>query len=142
MKRCLVLAVGRLKDRHTQKTCADYYRRCSRRLTVEQREVKDLAALTKALPDRGVMVALDERGKGVTSRELAEMLRGWTEGPQPGITFIIGGADGLDVALRARADHLLSLSKMTFAHRLVRLILAEQLYRAVSIIEGSPYHRD
>lgn len=111
-------------------------------MQVEQREVKDLKAMRRALPDRDALVlALDERGRQRTSQQLAALLQGWLEGPASTAVFLVGGADGLDDELRRRADHLLSLSKMTIAHRLVHVLLAEQLYRAVSIIEGSPYHR-
>ena len=142
MKRALILAVGRQKDAELRRLCEDYYRRCSRRLRVEEREVVDLAALGRALPRQDEMlVALDERGRQHSSRGFAALLRGWLEGPEQTVVFVIGGADGLNDELRRRADHLLSLGQMTFAHRLVRLLLAEQLYRAVSILDGAPYHR-
>jgi len=142
MKRVLVLVVGRQKDADLHGLCADYYRRCSRRFQVEERQLKDLPALGRALDalKDAVVVALDERGGQHDSRELAAMLQGWLE-RHASVAFVIGGADGLDDACRARADHQLALGRMTFAHRLVRLILAEQLYRAVSILEGAPYHR-
>lgn len=142
MKRVTILAQGRQKDTQLGALCADYYRRCSRRMTVEEKQVRDLAALKAALPDRGVIVALDERGQQLTSRAFARRLQTWLEGPFPQLVFVIGGADGLDQAVRQRADLVLSLGPMTLAHRLVRVIWAEQLYRAVSIIDGAPYHRD
>jgi 23S rRNA (pseudouridine1915-N3)-methyltransferase len=141
VKRVQILAVGRLKERGLVEICADYYSRCRRTLKIEEREVRDLRALTKAVPARAQLVALDGRGEQLSSEAFASKLRGWIEGPQPSIAFAIGGADGLDDAVRQRADLVLSLGPMTFAHRLVRLLLAEQLYRAVSILEGSPYHR-
>jgi len=136
-----IFAVGRLKEPLLRHACDDYYRRCHRTVVVEERELRDLAALKAALPDRATLVVLDERGEQLTSRAFAERLRGWIEGASP-LFFVIGGADGLDEEMRSRARLLLSLGRMTFAHRLVRLILAEQLYRAVSILEGSPYHRE
>lgn len=94
-----------------------------------------------ALPAGSVPVVLDERGAEVTTRELASWLTGWmNEGVSP--AFVIGGADGLDDSVKARAGKLLGLSKMTLPHALVRVMLAEQLYRAACIIKGHPYHRD
>jgi 23S rRNA (pseudouridine1915-N3)-methyltransferase len=137
----LILAVGKLKDPALEQACSEYYKRCQRSLPITTREVRDLAALQAALPDRALLCALDERGQQLSSLEFAGKLGRFIEAARP-LVFAIGGADGLDDAVRARADLLLSLGKMTFAHRLVRLILAEQLYRAVSILEGSPYHRE
>ena len=142
MKSVTIYSVGKLKDAHLRGLCDDYYRRCSRGFSVQQRPLRDLCALKSALPRRGILVALDERGEQHTSRQLAANLRRWLDDPGPGVSVIIGGADGLDSELRQRADYLLSLGKLTFAHQLVQLMLAEQLYRAVSIMQGSPYHRD
>lgn len=142
MKRALILCEGRLKEPGLRALCDDYYRRCARSLAIEERELKDLQALRGAIPERATAVVLDERGKPLSSRELAAELGRLIELPSSGpIVFVIGGADGLDDALRARATLCLSFGRMTFAHRLVRLMLAEQLYRAVSILEGAPYHR-
>ena len=94
-----------------------------------------------ALPVGSVPVVLDERGTQVSTRELANWLQGWmAEGVSP--AFVIGGADGLDDSVKARAGKLLGLSKLTLPHALARVMLAEQLYRAVCIIKGHPYHRD
>ena len=94
-----------------------------------------------ALPAGCVPVVLDERGSQVTTRELAAWLQGWmAEGVSP--AFVIGGADGLDDSIKARAGKLLGLSKLTLPHALARVMLAEQLYRAVCIIKGHPYHRE
>lgn len=141
MKRVHILAVGRQKERELRRLCEEYYRRCSRRMRVEERELKDVAALRGALPERGPLWVLDERGRQHSSAEFAHLLGQWLEGAAPELTVVIGGAEGLDDATRGRADLLLSLGRMTFAHRLVRLLLAEQLYRAVSILDGAPYHR-
>ena len=142
MKSVTIYSVGKLKDAHLREQCEDYFKRCSRVFSVKQRPLRDLRALKSALPRRGILVALDERGEQHTSRQLSAMLRRWLDDPGPGVSLVIGGADGLDSELRQRADHLLSLGKLTFAHQLVQLMLAEQLYRAVSIMQGSPYHRD
>ena len=94
-----------------------------------------------ALPGGAVPVVLDERGAQVTTRELAAWLERWRdEGVSP--AFVIGGADGLDDSVKARAGKLLGLSKLTLPHALARVLLAEQLYRAVCIMKGHPYHRD
>lgn len=94
-----------------------------------------------ALPAGCVPVVLDERGTQVTTRELAAWLEDWmTQGLSP--AFVIGGADGLDASVKARAGRLLGLSRLTLPHALARVTLVEQLYRAVCIIKGHPYHRD
>lgn len=142
MKRVRILELGRRRAPELQSLCEEYYRRCSRKLRVEERQVRDRAALERALRETGVLVALDERGRQVTSREFAELWRRWLEGPAGEVVFVIGDAEGLDEGVRARADLVLALGRMTFAHGLARLILAEQIYRALSILEGSPYHRE
>ncbi|MEW6591608.1 MAG: 23S rRNA (pseudouridine(1915)-N(3))-methyltransferase RlmH [Pseudomonadota bacterium] len=94
-----------------------------------------------ALPAGCVPVALDERGTQVTTRELAGWLETWmAEGVSP--AFVIGGADGLDDSVKARARKTLGLSRLTLPHALARVMLAEQLYRSACIIKGHPYHRD
>jgi 23S rRNA (pseudouridine1915-N3)-methyltransferase len=94
-----------------------------------------------AIPSGCVKIALDERGKHLSTAELARRLDGWMQGGRD-VAFVIGSADGLDRDLKAGADLLLSLSAMTLPHALVRVLLAEQLYRAVSLIQNHPYHRD
>ncbi len=94
-----------------------------------------------AIPSGCVKIALDERGKQLSTAELARRLDGWMQGGRD-VAFVIGSADGLDRDLKAGADLLLSLSAMTLPHALVRVLLAEQLYRAVSLIQNHPYHRD
>lgn len=94
-----------------------------------------------ALAPGSTVFALDERGRAVTTQGLSVMLAGWMrEGAAP--AFLIGGADGLSEEVKARADKLVSLSAMTLPHGLVRVLLAEQLYRAWSILANHPYHRD
>ncbi len=84
-------------------------------------------------------IALDVKGKSLATEELAKKLESWVEAKE--ICFIIGGADGLDESVLARANYTWSLSALTFPHQLVKVMLAEQLYRAVSILNGHPYHR-
>jgi 23S rRNA (pseudouridine1915-N3)-methyltransferase len=86
------------------------------------------------------VVALDERGKLLDSRQFAAQLGTWRDQGSRQVAFVVGGAYGLDPSVRERADLVLSLSPMTFPHQLVRLLFAEQLYRATAILQGSPYH--
>jgi len=97
--------------------------------------------LRRALPNGALIVALDERGKTLTSPDFANHLAGWRDQGRQDVAFLIGGADGIDPALVAEADFKLSFGKMVWPHMLVRVMLSEQLYRAASILQGSPYHR-
>ncbi len=101
----------------------------------------EAGSILAALPAGCLPVVLDERGVQATTRELAAWLQDWmAEGVSP--AFVIGGADGLDDSVKARAGKLLGLSKLTLPHALARVLLAEQVYRAACIIKGHPYHRD
>ena len=97
--------------------------------------------LRRALPNGALIVALDERGKSLTSPDFANQLANWRDQGRQDVAFLIGGADGIDPALVAEADFKLSFGKMVWPHMLVRVMLSEQLYRAASILAGSPYHR-
>jgi 23S rRNA (pseudouridine1915-N3)-methyltransferase len=97
--------------------------------------------IVAALPKDCYRVVLDERGQGLTTRELAARVGGWRQAGRD-VGFVIGGADGTSAALRSEADFLWSLSALTLPHPLVRIVLAEQLYRAVSMLGGHPYHRE
>ena len=101
---------------------------------------REAAGLLAALPDRAFAVALDLGGAAPGSDGLARLLERWQGQPRP-VCFVIGGAEGLDTAVLARADHTLSLGPMTWPHMLVRVMLAEQVFRAQSILAGHPYHR-
>jgi 23S rRNA (pseudouridine1915-N3)-methyltransferase len=92
------------------------------------------------IPKGSQVVALDERGKDLTSAQLAKNLAQWQQGGTD-VTFIIGGADGLDAQFKQQADMLLRISSLTLPHGMVRVLLAEQLYRAWSITQNHPYHR-
>jgi 23S rRNA (pseudouridine1915-N3)-methyltransferase len=96
-----------------------------------------LAAATRGC----VVLALDERGEPWTTRRLADALDAWRDRGQD-VAFVIGSADGLDPAFRAAASHRVSLSAMTLPHGLVRIMVAEQIYRAASLLAGHPYHRE
>lgn len=102
---------------------------------------EEKSRILAAIPSGCVKIALDERGKPLSTAELARRLDGWMQEGRD-VAFVIGSADGLDRDLKAGADLLLSLSAMTLPHALVRVLLAEQLYRAVSLIRNHPYHRD
>lgn len=97
--------------------------------------------LLAALPEGGTLIALDEHGRSVATRGLSVMLSGWMRDASRPV-FAIGGADGLSEAVKERADKLVSLSALTLPHGLVRVVLAEQLYRAWSILARHPYHRE
>ena len=109
--------------------------------TVEKAKALEGERLLAAVPAGSMLIALDERGRTVTTQGLAVMLAGWMrEGTHP--AFAIGGADGHAEAVRDKADKLLSLSALTLPHGLARVLLAEQLYRAWSILANHPYHRE
>ena len=112
----------------------------SRASSSGSRKADEAKALRAALPE-GIVVALDERGKSITSDALANQLGRWRDDGRPAVSFVIGGADGLDPACVPSADLVLSFSPMVWPHQLVRIMLAEQLYRATTILSGHPYHR-
>lgn len=99
------------------------------------------SALFPPPPPRAVRVVLDERGAALPSEALAEKLRAWRDDGVREVQFLIGASDGHAAGTRADADLLLSFGPATFPHLLVRAMLAEQLYRAVTILAGHPYHR-
>ncbi|WP_420326487.1 23S rRNA (pseudouridine(1915)-N(3))-methyltransferase RlmH [Mameliella sp.] len=101
----------------------------------------EAALLRRALPSGARVCALDERGHTWTSPEFSEKLADWRDGGAQDLAFVIGGADGIDPGLRAEAQDLMSFGRMVWPHMLVRVMLAEQLYRAASIQAGAPYHR-
>lgn len=112
---------------------------------VEDRKNAGMAAeaelLARAAPPGAVLVTLDERGKMQTSPDFAALLARWRDGGRQDLAFVIGGADGIDLGLRAKADFSISFGAMVWPHMLVRVMLAEQLYRAATILGGGPYHR-
>jgi 23S rRNA (pseudouridine1915-N3)-methyltransferase len=100
---------------------------------IEMREVKSLDAAEL----KGFVIALDERGENLSTADLAQKLR-----DKPQVSFVIGEADGLSDSVRGRADLLLSFGKLTWPHKLVRVLLCEQIYRIWSVHNNHPYHRD
>ena len=136
----VVLAVGKLRDRHLATLIDDYVARTRHHLPMEIVEIEDDAALARRWPDGGDVIALEVTGESWSTELFARQLeRRMTRGTRT-LTFVIGGADGIPAPLSARAGVRLSLSALTLPHRLARLILCEQIYRALSIIRGEPYH--
>lgn len=138
----LILAVGRLKEPYWKAAEEEYLKRLRRHADVRVREVKDDAALLAALPARCRLVALDEHGENRSSEELARRLLAVEEMTGGGreLAFAIGGADGLGPAVRKRASDVLAFGRITLPHRLARVVLLEQIYRAYTILRGEPYH--
>ncbi|EEW26889.1 23S rRNA (pseudouridine(1915)-N(3))-methyltransferase RlmH [Rhodobacter ferrooxidans] len=149
-------AVGRLRSGPERDLLDDYatrFDRTGRALSLGplvQHEVEDKRGggmgaeaelLARAVPAGALLAVLDERGAVLSSPELAQLLAGWRDGGRQDVAFVIGGADGIAPELRGRADFALSFGRMVWPHMLVRVMLAEQLYRAASILAGSPYHR-
>lgn len=136
--------------------CAEYTKRMPREMVVEIVEIKpdkraagknavqvqetESKRITEAA-GRDYLIALDEHGQEVTTLQLANRMTNWMGGGRD-VALVIGGADGLHADIKARADWLWSLSKLTLPHGMARVLLAEQLYRAHSVIKNHPYHRE
>jgi len=152
----LIIAVGHKMPDWITDGFNEYVKRMPPELRIELREIKpelrsgsrsaqsvmaaEKTRIEAALPKQATLVMLDERGRDWSTVQLAEALPRWQEAAQD-VAFVIGGADGLDPALKARADTLLRLSSLTLPHGMVRVLLAEQLYRAWTITQNHPYHR-
>ena len=154
-------AVGHRMPAWVNAAFGDYVRRLPRETPVDLIEVRpaprpakiasvaqisrsmtaEAGRIRAALPARCTVVALDEKGKSFTSVEFAQRIERWRREARD-VAFVIGGADGLDPELKRGASLLLSLSSLTLPHRLVRVLLAEQLYRGVSLLHNHPYHRE
>jgi 23S rRNA (pseudouridine1915-N3)-methyltransferase len=135
----------------------EYAKRMPRELPLELLEIKpesrssgktaeammalEAARIEAHLPPGCRRIALDERGEAPTTRQLGERLAKWMAGGED-VAFMIGGPDGLDARIKSDAHETMRLSSLTLPHALVRVILAESLYRAVSVLKGHPYHRD
>ncbi|WP_300515902.1 23S rRNA (pseudouridine(1915)-N(3))-methyltransferase RlmH [Aliiroseovarius sp.] len=151
-----ICAVGRLRAGPERELIDDYLTRFDRTgralglgpanvVEVEDKKGGGMAAeaalLERSIPRGAVICALDERGKLMSSPDFAAQLGRWRDDGRGDLAFVIGGADGIDPSLRGRADAKLSFGKMVWPHMLARVMLTEQLYRAASILAGSPYHR-
>ena len=155
--RLLVVAVGDRMPGWVDEGFAEYAQRFPRQARLELIEVRPeprrasrsvaqaLAAegkrLAARLPPGCRRVVLDERGRDVTTAQLAKLLTAWLADGRD-VALLVGGPDGLDAALTRSADLALRLSSLTLPHALVRVLLAEQLYRALSILDNHPYHRE
>ncbi|HOU95450.1 MAG TPA: 23S rRNA (pseudouridine(1915)-N(3))-methyltransferase RlmH [Bacteroidales bacterium] len=111
-------------------------------MTIEEVKLKEGKQILNSLTDSDYTVLLDEKGKQLRTIEFAQELEQWFMKSAKRIVFITGGAWGVSDEIFKRADNVLALSRMTFPHQLVRLLFAEQLYRALSIIKGTPYHHE
>ncbi|MGC2165116.1 MAG: 23S rRNA (pseudouridine(1915)-N(3))-methyltransferase RlmH [Gallionella sp.] len=109
--------------------------------TVAQIMAAEAQRILSALPEHSLRIALDEHGTQPTTKMLADQMREWM-GAGHDVAFIIGGADGLHASLKQQAGQLLALSSLTLPHAMVRVLLAEQLYRAHSLLHNHPYHRE
>lgn len=158
--RISVIAVGRLKPGAEKDLAEDYRKRAaglgrkagvtkldatefpeSREANAPSRIAEEAKLITGALPPDAFVIALDERGKSMASAAFADALTRQIDGGTQDIAFVIGGPDGLSPGIRERADLLLAFGAMTWPHRLVRVMLLEQIYRAVTIMVNHPYHR-
>lgn len=155
--RIILGAVGRLRGAPEQALTLDYLERAQAAgrsialapvelVEVESRPPgdprKEAEALLKAVPDKARLILLDERGEDWTSRKLADAIGRWRDEGVPALFFCIGGADGAAQTLKDQAHLKLAFGRATWPHRLVRVMLAEQIYRAVMILCATPYHRD
>ena len=113
----------------------------SRASNPDTRKREEAAMLEKHLTDGASLILLDERGKALDSPAFADVIGNLRDGGKRDVVIAIGGADGLDPALYDKATAVLCLGKLTWPHQLVRILIAEQLYRAVTILSGHPYHR-
>lgn len=158
--RLLLLAVGRLKGVAERELVDRYVSRAgqtgrsiglspfdvvevaeSRAGSVDARKREEAQAIRAKLPPDVALTLFDERGRAVTSRDFATAVRTARDGGRAAMAFVIGGPDGLDATLRSGAS-VVSFGAMTLPHRLVRIVAAEQIYRATTILSGHPYHRD
>jgi 23S rRNA (pseudouridine1915-N3)-methyltransferase len=143
--RVRIIAVGKAKDRDLRSLLSDYYGRIGRYAKLEEVELKDgkeaevSARLARSIPDRSRVVALEVDGRAMSSQALAKWIDRAENDSVQTVVFLIGGAYGLPEELSRKADLRLSLSAMTLPHRLARLMLAEQVYRAFTISRGEPY---
>ena len=158
--RIVVAAVGRLKQGPERDLAERYRKRAadagraiglrgvevveikeSRAQEVEKRQLEESIALANVNAEGGVAVVLDERGESLSSVAFSGLLKRWRDEGRPATAFMIGGADGMTAALRDQAALKLSFGAATWPHQLVRIMLLEQIYRAVTLLSGHPYHR-
>lgn len=140
-----ILAIGKLRGAYAE-LCAEYAKRLTTKFVLKElaapTQKAEGEALLNAIPEKAFVVILDEHGKDLSSRDFAEKLTAWRDHSIDNLVFVIGGADGLTAPLKEKADFTLGLGQKTWPHKLVRVMLLEQLYRAQQINSGHPYHRD
>ncbi len=151
-----VVAMGKVKEKHCKALVADYVGRLKHyipfketslresKLTAQNREEglrEEAQSFEKCCTPNTIRIAMDERGKQMTSVELAQLIEQWMTQGTRHVAFFIGSASGLDEEFREGCQHVLALSKMTLPHEVARVILTEQLYRSMTIIRGEPYHK-
>jgi 23S rRNA (pseudouridine1915-N3)-methyltransferase len=140
-----ILAIGRLRGAHAELS-AEYAKRLTPPVAIKELTAPtpdaEGRALIKNLPQGAFVIVLDERGKDLSSRDLAVKLAAWRDQGVRDLVFVVGGADGLSEAIKAKAGYTLGLGRKTWPHKLARVMLLEQLYRAQQINSGHPYHRD
>lgn len=157
MRKLIIVAIGQKMPAWAQAGYDDYAKRFPPDMRLELRAIKaeprssgktpeqmmaaEAQRIQAHIPSQAHVVALDERGSAGTSAQLAQRLQGWRERGSD-VVFLIGGPDGLDASLRQSAHERLRLSDLTLPHPLVRVLLAEQLYRAWSMLMHHPYHRE
>lgn len=149
----LIIAVGRMKKSAESEILDTYLKRCPWNVKIieveERRPIKGAERMARegdlllnAIPDGSTVIALDERGKEMRSTAFAEKIRIFQDHGTSNLVFLIGGADGYDPKVKAKADLKISFGQMTWPHMMVRAMLGEQLYRASTILQGHPYHKD
>jgi 23S rRNA (pseudouridine1915-N3)-methyltransferase len=155
-----IAAIGLLKSGPEKEMAAEYEQRIqgagrgagitgfqvqdwaeSRAATADLRKAEEAKRLWSGVPNEGIGIVLDERGKALTSAEFAKLIEGQAQSGCRSMNFLIGGPDGHAAETRTRAFKTLSFGPMTFPHRLLRVMLLEQIYRSVTIIVNHPYHR-
>lgn len=135
--------IGRLKEPYLVAAEEEYRKRLRPYCTLAVHEAKDEAAMLAALPASAHVYVFDERGEAITSAQFAELLGAEAQhGGGAPIALLVGGADGHSDAVRKRARKLIAFGRLTIAHRLVRILVLEQVYRGFKILRGEPYHRD
>jgi 23S rRNA (pseudouridine1915-N3)-methyltransferase len=158
--RIVIAAIGRLKQGPERELAERYRKRAadagrkaglvafdvveireSRAGDTGRRMLEESIAIANVVPERAVTVLLDERGESMSSGSFAGRLQGWRSENKPAVVFIVGGADGLSPSLREKASLAIAFGPATWPHQLVRIMLLEQLYRAVTMMAGHPYHR-
>jgi 23S rRNA (pseudouridine1915-N3)-methyltransferase len=159
--RVVLLAIGRMKKGPETELVERYVKRAeqagrqiglrgieiieireSRAADAGKRMVEESIALANVIPEGAVTVMLDERGDSLASADFADHIRKWRDAGVPAAVFIVGGPDGLAQSLRDKARLKLAFGAATWPHQMVRIMLLEQVYRAITILSGHPYHRE